>query len=123
MALFSRNNKDKKDAPAAAAPAASTALSTDRNLASVLIEPVVRREKAYTMMADNVYTFIVHKSATKRDVADAIRALYNVTPVKVNTVTKATRTRKNGRTGQYVKDRGEKKAYVYLKKGDTINLV
>jgi len=46
-----------------------------------------------------------------------------VTPVKVNIVNKLPAKRRKGSTGRMVKQPGMKKAYVYLKKGDTINLV
>ena len=58
-----------------------------------------------------------------RDSADAVRELYNVTPVKVNIVNKLPRTRRSGATGRNVSSKGMKKAYVYLKKGDVITLV
>ncbi len=81
-------------------------------------------EKAATLAAANCYTFDVPKSATKQEIKKAIKAQYKVTPVSVRTVTIPTkrvmpRTRKGkiGTTG------GGKKAYVYLKKGDTIEVL
>ncbi len=71
----------------------------------------------------NVYTFNVRRDATKFIVSDAVKALYGVTPVKVNIVNKKPAKRLAGSRNRVVKVAGEKKAYVYLKKGDTINLV
>jgi ribosomal protein L23 len=138
MALFSRDKKeaaaDKKDEKAVvtteekvtAAPAkkqpASTARATDRDLASVLIKPRIT-EKAVGMSGNNVYTFIVRRDATKYDVADAIKAFYNVTPVKVNIVNKQPRSYKSRSRNRVVSEKGMKKAYVYLKQGDSISLV
>ena len=81
-------------------------------------------EKAAALSTQNCYTFDVPKNATKNEIAKAIKAEYKVTPVAVRTVTIPTkrvfpRTRKGkiGTTG------GGKKAYVYLKKGDTIKVL
>ena len=75
------------------------------------------------MMGDkNVYTFEVHRDATKYQVRDAVKAFYNVTPVKVNIVNKKPAKRLQGSRGKMVHAKGMKKAYVYLKKGDSINL-
>ena len=124
MALFGRN-KDKKEEStetAKKAPAPNLALPTDRNLASVIVKPRIT-EKAVAQSEQNVYTFVVRKDATKHDVRDAIKALYNVTPVKVNIVNKAPRKYMARAKGRVVSEKGMKKAYVYLKQGDTISLV
>ncbi len=121
MALFSRTKKASVEAVVAPV-VTSKALATDRNQAAVIIRPRVT-EKAVNQSEQNVYTFVVRRDATKRSVADAIAALYSVTPVKVNIVNKAPATRLQGARGRMKKVPGMKKAYVYLKKGDTINLV
>jgi|SRR6056297_1376351 len=123
MALFSRNKQDDGAEPAAAAAKpVVTAQPTDRDLSSVIIKPRIT-EKGVGMSERNVYTFVVRKDATKYDIADAVTALYNVTPVKVNTVTKAPRKHMSRAKGRVVSEKGIKKAYVYLKPGDTITLV
>lgn len=122
MALFSRNKKDEAEAPAAAEKVAATALPTDRDLSSVIVKPRIT-EKGVGQSERNVYTFVVRKDATKYDIADAVTALYNVTPVKVNTVTKAPRKHLSRAKGRVVSEKGLKKAYVYLKPGDSITLV
>lgn len=77
-------------------------------------------EKATKLAEGNVYTFDVHKDANKQQVQFAIENLYNVHPTKIRMVTipSVTVMKKNikGRS------RGGKKAYVHLKKGDTITL-
>ena len=50
----------------------------------VIIEPVVS-EKSYSLLEDNVYTFVVHKSATKPEIRDAVEMLLDVKVAKVNT--------------------------------------
>lgn len=128
MALFSRKKaadtasaEDAKKESATPAPK-SQAKPTDRNLASVIIKPRIT-EKAVGVSEQNVYTFVVRRDATKHEVRDAIKALYNVTPVKVNTVNKHPRSYMKRGRGRMVTEKGVKKAYVYLKKGDTISLV
>lgn len=122
MALFSRKKDDAKAPKEAIQTPKAVALSTDRNLASVLIKPRIT-EKAVGKGEQNVYTFVVRRDASKYDVADAIKALYNVTPVKVNTVNKAPRQFMSRSKGRVVTQKGMKKAYVYLKAGDSITLV
>ncbi|MEZ4195477.1 MAG: 50S ribosomal protein L23 [Candidatus Paceibacterota bacterium] len=124
MALFSR----KKDASVesketkSVAKATTKALNTDRNLSQVIVGPRIT-EKSVKMGESNVYTFTVARSATKFSVRDAIKTLYSVTPVKINIVNKLPAHRMSGSKNRLVKVPGYKKAYVYLKKGDTINLV
>ena len=120
MALFSRSKDVKKEAPIALN--VSKAATTDRNIHSILVKPHFT-EKTVKMGEANVYTFLVKRDATKFQVRDAIKALYNVTPVKINIVNKKPALRLSGSKNRMVKVPGEKKAYVYLKKSDTINLV
>lgn len=128
MALFSRK---KQTAPAAAdAPATEAtpqesprrALPTDGDLSAIIVRPKIT-EKAVTKSEQNVYTFVVRREATKHQVRAAIKALYNVTPVKVNIVNKRPTTAVSRLRGTAKHVPGQKKAYVYLKEGDTINLV
>lgn len=118
MGLFG-NKKETTEKKASVAP---KALKTDHNLDSVLMHPRLT-EKSVLMGEKNVYTFEVRKDATKFQVRDAVKAFYNVTPVKVNIVNKKPAKRLQGSRGKMVHEKGMKKAYVYLKKGDTINLV
>lgn len=125
MALFG-SKKDKKEesakAPATEKKVGPKPLATDHNLASVIVAPRIT-EKAVGLSEQNVYTFVVHANATKFAVRDAIKALYNVTPVKVNIVNKAPRKVMSRSKGRKISEQGMKKAYVYLKKGDSISLV
>jgi large subunit ribosomal protein L23 len=122
MALFSRTKKTVEATDSTAAKAPTLARSTDRNLSSVIVKPLVT-EKAVMQHDARVYAFIVAKSATKFSVSDAINAIYKVTPVKVNIVNKVSKQSMSRSRGRMVSESGYKKAYVYLKKGDTINLV
>lgn len=93
-----------------------------RDLSRVLLKPRIT-EKAVGKSEQNVYTFIVRPDATKHDVRDAITAQYNVTPVRVNIVNRTPRQHKSARLNRVVTEKGIKKAYVHLKKGDSINIV
>ena len=125
MALFSRKTEKKseeKGAVKATKPAVSNSLPTDRDLAGVIVKPHVT-EKTVGMGDNNVYSFIVRTDATKYLVRDAIKSLYNVTPVKVNIVNSSPRQYKSKTKARRLTEKGVKKAYVYLKDGDSINLV
>ena len=80
-------------------------------------------KKAYYATEKGVYVFEVKMDATKHDIRDAIKAKYNVTPKKINVTKQDPRRFFNRSRGRAVKERGLKKAYVYLKEGDTIELV
>jgi large subunit ribosomal protein L23 len=121
MALFSRNKKGAS-ADTKAVAVASAPTRVPKATADIITNPRLT-EKTVTQGEYNVYTFVVRRDATKYDVRDAVKNLFKVTPVKVNIVNKAPATRLQGARGQMKKVAGMKKAYVYLKKGDTINLV
>lgn len=85
--------------------------------ANVLVRPRIT-EKATLVSQGNVYAFEISPDSTKKTVALAIKAFYNVTPVKVNIVKNpAKRVFMRGKRGVRP---GVKKAYVYLKEGDKI---
>lgn len=78
-------------------------------------------EKASVLMEQNVYVFDVATSANKNEVKQAVLDIYKVSPIKVNVVSVphkqvALRGRKNVIWGG-------KKAFVYLKKGDKIEII
>ena len=77
-------------------------------------------EKSTVLAEANVYTFDVATSANKIQIAQAIETLYKVKLVKIS-ISKVAEKRVvvKGRRG--VK-KGGKKAFVYLKKGDKIEL-
>jgi len=55
-----------------------------------------------------------------RQIIEAVRELYKVTPRMVRVVTIPAKLKRNARTGKPGVKHGGKKAYVFLKKGDTI---
>lgn len=120
MALFSRNKKEEGEVKTA--PVVNNSLPTDKDLSAVIVKPRLT-EKAVGQGDKNVYTFIVRRDATKFTVADAVKSLFKVTPVKVNIVNKSPRQYMSRSKGRTIAEKGMKKAYVYLKKGDRIDLV
>lgn len=93
--------------------------------ARVLMKTVVSRphvsEKAYNGAALNQYTFQVKPGVTKNEIKQAIQNEYNVTVIKVNTITKR---QKDGRWYNRIKTgRLVKRATVTLKKGDKLDII
>ena len=68
------------------------------------------------------YVFNVANGVSKREIMQAVKALYGVNPRMVRVVSVPKKIKRNMRTGKTGIRGGGKKAYVYLKKGDTINL-
>lgn len=87
------------------------------NYEDILIRPVLS-EKATELREQNKYTFVVHPSASKIQIKEAVRVLFNVKVVDcttINVLGKMKRVRgKPGRTASY------KKAIVKLAPGETI---
>lgn len=87
----------------------------------ILLNPRIT-EKATEAQDRGVYVFDVEKRSTKTEVTKAVESVYKVKPRKVNFV--KTRGRDvMGKKGTKGKTASGKKAYVYLKKGDSIEIV
>lgn len=78
-------------------------------------------EKATYMAEKNVYVFNVDSGATKGSVRNSIKAQYKVNPVRINIVNQI--GKKIVTKGRVGRSKNIKKAYVYLKDGDKIELV
>ena len=83
----------------------------------IVLRPVIS-EKSYDMIEHNRYTFEVAKTASKPQIADAVREIFGVTVTKVNTMNVTGKPRRvrvaKGKTRDW------KKAVVSLKEGDSI---
>lgn len=93
-----------------------------KSSSQILIAPRITEKGAY-LAANGVYVFNIARDANKIEVAQAVQETFKVTPRKVTVVNlprKVTMTRGTNRKGM---TRAQKKAYVYLKKGDTIELI
>ena len=88
---------------------------------NVLVRPRVTEKAALQANKSNTYVFEVSKEATKKSVIASIKDLYKVTPIRVHLLSiphkKVFRRGRVGTTG------GGKKAYIYLKKGDKIEVM
>lgn len=91
-----------------------------KDVASVIVRPRIT-EKATKVAEGNVYTFDITPNASKTQVKEAIVKLYKVTPLKVNVM--KIRARKVFVRGKRGVTAGGRKAYVFLKKGDKIELM
>ncbi len=119
MAIFGQKKKTSVSPKPAAAAAVVRSLPHESHT-HVILRPRIT-EKATVLMESGVYSFEVTDKATKATVAVAVRELYKVTPAKiaiVNLPPKNVIVR--GKRG--VRS-GIRKAYVYLKKGDKIEIV
>ena len=87
----------------------------------VIIAPVVS-EKSYALLDRNVYTFKVHPTATKPEVHDAVEAIFGVRVVKVNTLNRKGKRKRNRRTFTWGTRPDTKRAIVTLAEGDSISL-
>ncbi len=123
MGIFGKKDTSKETTSGdVAVVTQSTTRINPVHVTSVIVKPRIT-EKAALLSDKNVYTFEVTKGATKFQVRDAIKALYNVTPVKVHIVNKQPRHSMSKARGRSLMVHGMRKAYVYLKKGDRIELV
>ncbi len=121
MALFSNTKKDKKEVKAPVVEKTATAsVSVGRNDLSHVLKHARITEKASMGQSGNVYVFDVAPAATKLEMKLAVKSLYNVVPRKIAVVNVPTKRKMNARTGKTGMKRGGKKAYVYLKSGETI---
>ncbi len=90
------------------------------HLASIIKRPHIT-EKATMSAEKNMYVFEVAPKANKKEIARAVTEQYKVVPVKISTVTiPAKNTFVRGKRGV---SSGYKKAYVYVKKGEKIEIV
>lgn len=86
---------------------------------NILLRPVIT-EKASMLSADGKYTFRVMDYSTKQDVRKAIEKKYKVTVERVNMVTVHPKKRMRGAIVGRIS--GYRKAVVFIKEGQTIDL-
>jgi large subunit ribosomal protein L23 len=91
-----------------------------KDLHDIILAPVVS-EKSYELIEDlNAYTFEVDPRSNKEEIRDAIEAIFEVKVLRVNTMN---RKGKRKRQGYKVGKRKDiKRAVVTLAEGDSIDL-
>jgi large subunit ribosomal protein L23 len=87
----------------------------------IIIAPVVS-EKSYTLSEGGAYTFKVHPSATKPEIHDAVEAIFGVQVLKVNTLNRKGKRKRNRRTFTMGSRPDTTRAIVTLAEGQTIDL-
>jgi len=92
-----------------------------RDHRDVIIKPVVS-EKSYALLDDGVYTFVVHPEANKIEIRQAVESIFNVRVVKVNTLNRPGKRKRNRRSFTFGKRPDTKRAVVTLHAGDRIDL-
>ncbi len=121
-ALFGKKNDEQATDAQQTAQAPAATHGGAMNLEAVLRNPRIT-EKATIGTHDRVYVFDIAPETNKRAVKQAMKAVYNVEPVKVNVVTVPSKNVRSMRTGIKGVKSGGKKAYVYLKSGDSISIM
>ena len=114
-----------RPSPAAASPSTARPTTTETDAVKdprdVIIEPIVS-EKSYGLLDQNVYTFRVHPDASKPEISDAVKAIFNVRVLSVNTLNRKGKRKRNRRTGTFGTRPNTKRAIVTLAEGDSIDL-
>jgi len=85
----------------------------------VLVKPLIS-EKATFLSGENKYVFEVTINSTKKEVAQAVKDVYGVNPIKVNIIKVLGKARRYGKVSGRTKNR--KKAIVTLSEGESLQL-
>jgi large subunit ribosomal protein L23 len=118
MALLSSKKNTKAKAEKAVSAGAPAHFDEAHR---ILLQPRITEKASEKAMNENVYVFEVSSKATKREIAQAVFAVYKVKPLKVATITiPHKKVIVRGIRGVRA---GGKKAYVYVKKGEKIEIV
>ncbi len=92
-----------------------------RHPEDVLIRPVVS-EKSYALMDSDTYVFVVAPDANRTEVRQAVEQVFGVRVVKVNTLNRKGKRRRNRRANTFGTRPDTKRAMVTLHAGDRIDL-
>jgi large subunit ribosomal protein L23 len=87
----------------------------------VILRPVVS-EKSYALLDKGVYIFIVRPDANKIEIRQAVEQIFDVTVVKVNTLNRKGKRKRQRRRPTFGKRPDTKRAIVTLAEGDRIPL-
>ena len=86
---------------------------------SVIIKPVVS-EKSYALLDAGVYTFVVAPDANKIEIRQAVESIFGVNVVKVNTLNRQGKRKRNRGKATFGKRADTKRAVVTLATGQSI---
>jgi large subunit ribosomal protein L23 len=91
------------------------------DLRDVIIRPVVS-EKSYALSEKGVYIFIVPPETNKIEIRRAVEKIFNVKVIKVNTLNRSGKRKRNRRQSTFGKRPDTKRAVVTLLAGQSIPL-
>lgn len=91
------------------------------NINRIIIKPIIT-EKSLNQAQKNVYVFQVERRASKSVIKQAVEKLFEVKVKKVNTVNLPGKVKNTGRRRLAKKQSDIKKAFVFLTKGQKIDL-
>jgi large subunit ribosomal protein L23 len=86
---------------------------------TVIIRPVVS-EKSYSLLDQGVYTFVVAPDSNKIEIRHAVESIFGVNVVKVNTLNRQGKRKRNRGKPTFGKRADTKRAIVTLAAGQTI---
>ncbi|MEK7390829.1 MAG: 50S ribosomal protein L23 [Patescibacteria group bacterium] len=109
----------KKSSGAAPAGVAMSIALNENN--RVILRPRITEKATLKADAENVFVFEIAQNATKLNVRKAVASIYNVVPLKVSIARNP--SKKVFSRGKRGVVSGVKKAYVYLKEGDKIEII
>lgn len=92
-----------------------------KDAGSVVLSPRIT-EKGAVLSEQGAYVFNVAPIANKKEIARAIEDIFKVKPSAVRVVNVAGKRSVTRGTNRRGRSAAQKKAYVYLKKGDTIEI-
>jgi large subunit ribosomal protein L23 len=90
----------------------------------ILIKPVISEKSERGSNKQNVYTFVVDKSANKIEIKKAVESMYATNVVEVNTAIMPAKLKSRNTKTAIVKGRvsAYKKAYVKLADGEELDI-
>jgi len=89
------------------------------NARQIIIRPVVS-EKSYALLDQGVYTFVVAPGTNKTEIRLAIEEIFGVQVVKVNTLNRPGKRKRNRKQPTFGKRADTKRAIVTLAEGQSI---
>jgi len=87
----------------------------------VILKPVVS-EKSYALLDRNVYTFIVAPDANKIEIKQAVESIFNVRVLKISTLNRKGKRKRNRRSNTLGQRPNTKRAIVALAADDRIDI-
>ena len=87
----------------------------------VIIRPIVS-EKSYALSERGVYLFVVPKETNKVEIRRSVERVFNVKVLRVNTLNRPGKRKRNRKKSTYGQRPGTKRAFVTLAPGQSIPL-